>query len=447
GAPALAKILPQEVVYQAAEWLGIEWASSSDQPSHNVTRLPLSHIRPEPACIDQVGNSHATVEGDGEIAVVSGSNWLDDGSIDSWFDGVDIIRPPARNWIFHEVLPAKIVAMVAGAGGVGKGRLCLAMAVSGATGTEFGPFKPIGPGTWIIIGKEDDREELQRRLDETVRNWPGEKFNDEQIRLLKQNLIIPEIRPGLKFGTELVEELEEFCDRRDTKTDGIIFDPYSRFCDTASGFSMNSQEGAAESHNWLGQIQQATNSTVVAVHHLNQSGHQDLQIGRQMNPTQITGNMQITDFSRLVIQLGIDSKSNASNARGGRIINVQVTKSNYTMLPDEPWKFEILEGGAIVPATLDRESGAVRAVVEIIAASEGKGITRGDLIDAAKSQLGLSRQFTQRAITAAQADGSIEYRGNRKTKGDFRLFLAESGPKSAVGSEKDSGPGGINHVE
>lgn len=85
-----------------------------------------------------------------------------------WF----AVEPPPRRWLLRgrdddrtPVMPRGIVAMLAGAGGAGKGHLTIQLAISVATGRPWlDTFAIEEPGRVVILQAEDDVMELRRRI-------------------------------------------------------------------------------------------------------------------------------------------------------------------------------------------------------------------------------------------------------------------------------------------
>lgn len=105
---------------------------------------------------------------------------------------------PPRQWIMHRLLLRCETAVLAGAGGVGKSALSLAIAAHGAVGRTFGNYPVPRPFKTVIYNLEDDRHEMEARLyatcatygldiAEVERNvllWPGREM---RFRLLDKN--------------------------------------------------------------------------------------------------------------------------------------------------------------------------------------------------------------------------------------------------------------------
>jgi len=308
------------------------------------------------------------------LGSVTAGEWLEGGSIACWFgkDG-KMLEPPPREWILQDMMCRNSVAVLGGEGGVGKGKLLVNLCIALTTGTTWGPFDPRGKCYKVLyVGKEDNREEQQRRFFRTLEQWSDQGIDVDQSLLMK-NMIIPELNQLLVLGEELSEAVSGI------GADLVIVDPLMRFMEKE--VSLNSQEGAGWVHNGLGLIQQSNpGSCVLVAHHLNKVGRE----GGPMHVSQLTGSAGITDLARMAIQM-MEVDPVRKSAMGidpmRRVIEGAVTKSNYGPRTMVPWTFEMLGGaaeGAIVPLkVLPHNAGGLK-VVQILCET-GLELTTPDL--------------------------------------------------------------------
>lgn len=93
---------------------------------------------------------------------------------------------PPRKWVFKDFLPQNIIASLSGAGGTGKSKLALYMAVAIASGVRiFQCFKPERPRKVLCLFGEDSEAILWERLRCIVGSCEGINTG-----LLKENLNI-----------------------------------------------------------------------------------------------------------------------------------------------------------------------------------------------------------------------------------------------------------------
>jgi len=379
-------------------------------------------------------------------------DWLATASITTFFDGDELLEPPEREWVFEKVIPAGVVALVAGEGGVGKGRLILAMAIAWATGTAFGPFKTPRPLRVAIIGKEDDRVEQHRRIYFTLqaRSRFAPELTAAQVTLLKENLLIPDFVPGLILGDDLVEAIEAY--RVENSIDVIIIDPLTRFWGRSDEVgSVNSQEGAGWVHDQLARIQQITGATVMAVHHVNKIGLRSTSRDKEQQSSHITGSAQLVDLARLVLQIAPEERETQlirlelPDTR--QVVRVDVTKTNYSKKPDRPFHFALVEGGGLVPVHVPtREEQDADKVDLLIQDAGAKGVSRKVLMERAKKQHDVSQKRFQAVLNRVLQEKRAKYRGTRSKKGSKRLYALKSNRSaSSPYSLTDLSPANLLH--
>src|SRR5262245_53573159 len=83
---------------------------------------------------------------------------------------------PARYWTVPDYIPAGVVTMLSGDGGLGKSLLALQLAVGRALAKEWIGLLP-EPGKTLYLSAEDDSDELHRRLN-AVRKFYGATWSE-----------------------------------------------------------------------------------------------------------------------------------------------------------------------------------------------------------------------------------------------------------------------------
>ena len=68
--------------------------------------------------------------------------------------------PRPREWVVPNRIPAGVVTVLGGEGGIGKSQIALQLAVAAATGTAF-LGAPVKRGPAVYIACEDDRDEIE----------------------------------------------------------------------------------------------------------------------------------------------------------------------------------------------------------------------------------------------------------------------------------------------
>ena len=337
-------------------------------------------------------------------------DWVRGGDVRPWFDGNQIRVPADREFLFHDLLPRNIVGLVAGEGGIGKGMMMMGMCIAGCIGSSFGPFRSAGSGRWVYVGKEDDRDEQHRRLYWALRAR-REPLGNEEMKRLAQNLYVPELKPKLKLGPDLVDALGDFVNAVGP-VDGILIDPLSRFWDQNEADTMNSQEGAGWAYDTLNEMQKATQATILAVHHVNKEGRKQGEKGAKLTASSVTGSGQIVDLARWAMVIGhiSDEKRTELELEHVEAIQSEVVKGNYMSGSQKPQYWERAADGALVPVIVASTLVKDSIILErLIMAHGGDGIELDDLKKKAKQQHSLARRRVEDAKEHLIAQGKLEW--------------------------------------
>jgi hypothetical protein len=301
--------------------------------------------------------------------------------VDTWFtaDGA-LVAPPPREYLVEDFLPEREVGLVVARGGTGKGFFLLNLAATIATATSFGRFAVRKPRGVVVLSREDDREELQRRFVATINaRFPG-GATAEHVRRLKENLRFVNLR-GVRLarlGDLLVAEAARVV--RDLDEPGlVILDPLGKMLPEDSP-GLNQQEGACLVHEWLDVLGHETGCAALLAHHVNKAA-----VREGAGAGAATGSQLLEDLARYVVALNALSGDDASehgldptHARG--FVSLVMTKANYAPPMREPFVFERVEGGALLPREVVRpdEINAERAlrVLEALFRESGCGVGR-----------------------------------------------------------------------
>jgi hypothetical protein len=82
-----------------------------------------------------------------------------------WFRASSLVGvPPPRQWVTRDMIPARAVTLLSGAGGLGKSSLTLDLAIAAVTGRAWCQKWTVRRGPVLLVSIEDDREEIWRRL-------------------------------------------------------------------------------------------------------------------------------------------------------------------------------------------------------------------------------------------------------------------------------------------
>jgi len=302
--------------------------------------------------------------------------------IAEWFDAEGLLlEPEPRRYLVEEFLPERECGLLLARGGTGKGFFELYLGVAMALGHTFGPFAVKQPRGVVIVSREDDAEELRRRFVSTIRARYPNGLTREQRRLLDENLRFIDLRGArsARLGEALVEETARKV--RSMDAPGlVVLDPLGKLV-PEDVVSLNGQEGACTVHEWLDVLGHETGCASLLSHHVNKASAQS---GAGIGSA--TGSQLLEDLARFVVVL------NAVEGDAARqkymlppdhplgFVELTLTKRNYSPPLREPFVFERVEGGALMPRAVKsqaelRESAVLRVLVEALEDS-GEGLSK-----------------------------------------------------------------------
>lgn len=258
-----------------------------------------------------------------------------------------LVKPPSKPMLLEYTneekslvgfLPKGIVAMIVGAGGVGKTHLLAQMAISVATGTPFldkiNPTKHCGQnnrGNVFLGFGENQDEDIHRLLYKATKGIRTQENSETLLRAASKNIaafsfsgqqasFIEDGKPSIYFR-ELKMRLE------DKAPDGgwslIILDPVSRL------MGADAETDNAAATQFIALLEELTidlpgNPTVLFSHHTNKSA---IGAGNKQDQTAARGSSALTDGVRWQSNF-IKEVDKEFNPTG--ISTLQMTKSNFT---------------------------------------------------------------------------------------------------------------------
>ncbi len=287
-----------------------------------------------------------------------------------------LIEPPPQRYVVQGMIPEPVAAAVVAPGSTGKSFWLMQLAASVATGTPFfGHSIPV-PGGVLMLGAEDDREELGRRL-HAIANAYGWKEWREEYSLLGENFY-----PVSRLGKDnrLTERDNGNISARALWIQGIInaakeipnlrliiLDPVSRF---RSG-DENENEAATKFVEALETIRQATGVTVIVAHHSRKGSTGD-------TADDIRGASGFVDALRFAATLSVPTSDQAKKMaldddERRKMVRFNVVKSNYRTEVDTFWMrrgvggvLEWTEAPAIVTSRDEREEARYQKALPLI---------------------------------------------------------------------------------
>lgn len=250
------------------------------------------------------------------------------------------VSPPPQRFVVEGLLPEPVTAAIVAPGSTGKSFFLLQLAASVTTGTPFFGHPIPQPGGVLMIGAEDDRDEIARRLHAITdaQGWPDWR---EERTLLGEHFypiarVGEENRITVRAGSDVVRNLQWIGEIIATANAIpnlrlIILDPASRF---RSG-DENSNEDATKFVEALELIRRETGVTVLCAHHSKKGSDGSDADG-------IRGASAFVDALRFAATLAVPTTEKAKqlglpDEERRKMVCFNVVKSNYRTDTDTFW--------------------------------------------------------------------------------------------------------------
>lgn len=364
--------------------------------------------------------------------------------------------PPRRRWLLRMpadsatgreergLLPLGKVGMLVAGGGVGKTMALTQLALAVATGLpwlcgpagEGGLLPPEGGGRVLLAMAEEDAQEMHRRLysaHETMRR--NAQLTDEESALAARRITVLALAGenvtlvqggGQGYGREEIRPSSlaaEFVERLNTPDDPwslIIMDPLSRF----AGLDTETDNAAAT--RFVQVLETLTKApgepTVLVAHHTNKTARKE----GTRDGTGARGSSALIDGVRWVAELVSEALSAEAPPGTPRTALLEVTKSNYSPLPDAPFRLVRGEHGELSMATKEVVAARAAAAPEPSVARRQKGtaekrerviqelqtwesISRNMLV----ANTGVSRDLVSGILESLVAEGKVRALGSK----------------------------------
>lgn len=369
---------------RVARW-ALRWAADNGAPGldadmgwrepHRGYFVPVTHDHYRGACLDgEPLDVDAILEDDPEETeelpdeeaepTVGDWGWLSPDS--TWLEE----EPPPREYLLHDagsdgwrrgpgLIPRGKVAILAGAGGVGKTLALCGLALSAVAGVPWLGRFPVGEkGTRraVLVLGEEDGPELRRRLFYTARAMDLQPHHyNSMSRVLAlpgcglDGLALTQAEEhGQRARTETADRLRAYleaeAERNGEGWDLIVLDPLSRF----AGPDVETDNSAAT--RLIQVLERFTmlpgSPTVVIAHHL--AKHARGANSPADGAVGVRGSSAIVDGARWVGNLEPVFLSGLRQA--GHAI-FRVSKSNYAAFPDSSLTLTRCDGGGLRAAT------------------------------------------------------------------------------------------------
>ena len=255
--------------------------------------------------------------------------------------------PPPQKFVIEGMLPEPVAAAVVAPGSTGKSFFLMQLAACVTTGVPFmGQVIP-NPGAVLMMGAEDDTDEMSRRLHSIAKEyeWDGDRLDLDLLGerfypfslVGKDNRLIKDGEREESRIQELIETAQAIPDLR-----LIILDPVSRF----RAGEENSNDDNTRFAEVLEFIRQQTGVTVLVAHHSRKGSNGD-------SVDDMRGASAFSDALRFVATLARPNEDRAK-ALGldyddaKKMVRYRVVKSNYRTDIDEFWMRSGM-GGVLKP--------------------------------------------------------------------------------------------------
>ena len=255
------------------------------------------------------------------------------------------VEPPKQQFVVDGMIPEPVAAGVVAPGGTGKSFWLMQLAACITTGTPFMGQTVSRPGSVLMLGAEDDRDELSRRLHSIVNEheWDGEPLDREVLgnRFHPMSLVGQDnrlINEGERNEARISGIIEMARQIEDLRL--IILDPVSRF----RAGEENSNDDNTRFAEVLEHIRHETGVTVLVAHHARKGSNGD-------SADDIRGGSAFSDALRFVVTLSSPDREQAKSLGIDReearsLIRYRVVKSNYHKDVEELW-FRRGKGGVL----------------------------------------------------------------------------------------------------
>lgn len=245
-------------------------------------------------------------------------------------------EPPPQRFLIDGMLPEPVAAGIVAPGSTGKSFWLMQLAACVATGTPFLGQGIPRPGAVLMLGAEDDRDEMSRRLHSVYEEyeWQGQCLDHELLgeRFYPVSMIGEDnrlINDGERDEAKIAAIISMARAIPDLRL--IILDPVSRF----RAGEENSNDDNTRFAEVLEHIRQETDVTVLVAHHSRKGATGD-------TVDDMRGGSAFSDALRFVATLAKLTPDRAKSLGlawddAKSLVRYRVVKSNYRTDVDEQW--------------------------------------------------------------------------------------------------------------
>ena len=287
--------------------------------------------------------------------------------------------PPDIEYLAHigdiGFLPKGIVGGIVAAGGTGKSRTLLQLAIALTGGKSFYPFKSENPLSVLCLFAEDDQAEVFRR------SWAISQGSFPRNLFVKS--LYGQIDPLMKLEqnnpttTEAYDWLENLI-KKFPSLDVLIIDPFSRFY----GLEENKSEHATRWVKALERLSDTYKLTILFTHHVNKDS---MDATGRMTPKMVRGASGIVDAVRWCVGMRpMIEPEMKKYSLTGNYVEFDLIKTNNTPKLRKSIYFHINDDGVVEHISPD--SNRIESLASELAdvllpfAKENRYFTRRELM-------------------------------------------------------------------
>lgn len=337
-------------------------------------------------------------------------------------------EPPPQAFVIEGLIPEPVAAAIVAPGSTGKSFWLMQLAACVVTGTPFMGQAVERPGSVLMFGAEDSRDEMSRRLHSITREYEfdgcrldpkalGEGFYPISLLGQDNRLTVHEGRDIVRHEariSRLIRMAKAIPNLR-----MIIIDPVSRF---RSG-DENDNEAATRFVEVLEQIREETGVTVLCAHHSRKGS-----TGEDVDD--IRGASAFVDALRFAATLARPKPGKGLCENDAKsMVRFSVVKSNYRTDVDEQWMRRGV-GGVLKPIEApkpqtqrtqqrseDRYQEVLPRLKELIGnkAKDGEPLTRSKLrrlYGGKENDFGVGKDMLEKMANQAIEEGFFKLHDN-----------------------------------
>lgn len=332
-----------------------------------------------------------------------------------------LIEPPPQRYVVEGMIPEPVAAAIVASGSTGKSFWLMQLAACVATGQPFFSHPIRKPGGVLMLGAEDDRDELGRRLHAITKAYGWADWRDEYgllganfypvSRLGKDNRLTEKFEGNITQRPDWIHSIiDAAAEIHNLRL--IILDPVSRF---RSG-DENDNESATKFVEALETIREATGVTVICAHHSRKGSTGE-------TADDIRGASAFVDALRFAATLSVPTPEQAKRMaldddERRKMVRFNVVKSNYRTEVDSFWMrrgiggvLEWSEAPTVVSSADEKAEQRYRNTLPLIL----KKVKSGDILKVSHSRkfagaegiFGMGDQSLRACVFRAIEEGEI----------------------------------------